>query len=342
MKKLKWPLLIVLILLVAYFAGPKVESPDLSKPSIDLPDDPDQLQAFIDQREAKNPKIKPDNESQIIWADSSHQKTPYSLVYLHGWSASQEEGDPIHEEVARRYGMNLYLPRLAGHGLKEDEPMLTLTGTRLMQSAWEALEVGKRLGDKVIIMSTSTGGTLGLYLAGLDKGIAGLILYSPNIDMKDPSSVLLNNHWGLQLARLVVGGKYYEWEISTEREPYWTNKYRLEALTHLRELVDVTMTPATFQKVKQPVFLGYYYKNDTAQDQVVSVDAMLNMYDELGTPEDLKRKVAFPEAGKHVIACYLTSNAVDAVRQETYKYLEEVMGIQPKKVLKVEAATIEE
>ena len=47
--------------------------------------------------------------------------------------------------------------------------------------------------------------------------------------------------------------------------------------------------------------MGYYYKNKDEQDKTASVAAMLKMFDELGTPEGLKQKIAFPEAGAHVI-----------------------------------------
>ncbi len=54
-------------------------------------------------------------------------KTEYSLVYLHGFSASQAEGDPVHRNIAKLFGCNLYLSRLAEHGIDTAEPMMNLT-----------------------------------------------------------------------------------------------------------------------------------------------------------------------------------------------------------------------
>ena len=54
--------------------------------------------------------------------------------------------------------------------------------------------------------------------------------------------------------------------------------------------------------------MGYYYKNDSLQDKVVSIPAMLKMFDELGTSRELKVKKAFPDAGDHVITSYLSSD----------------------------------
>lgn len=334
MKFLKWTLgiigVLILVLVLTYFFGPQVETPTLSKELPEVPSDLRELEAYVINREASIKEIKADNEARIIWADSAYQKTPYSLVYLHGFSASQAEGAPLHQEVAKRYGCNLFLPRLQAHGLAVDEPLLELTAEKLNDSAKEAIAIAMQLGEKVIIMATSTGGTLALYLAEKNDNIAGLVLYSPNIDIFDPMSNLLSKPWGLEMARNVKGGNYHEWPLDETRAQYWSNRYRLEALTHLRILVDVTMTEETFKTVDQPLFVGYYYESDSAQDSTVSVPAILKMYDAIGTPSEKKRKMAFPTVRHHVMASYLTSQDLDVVRKETLRFLEEVIGLQPK------------
>lgn len=339
MKKRWWFFSVVFVFALVYVLGPQVESPTFDAAPITFEEPIEKVEASIEAEEAANPAIKPDNQSQFIWYDSSKSKTPYSIVYLHGWSASQVEGAPTHKEVATTFGCNLYLPRLAGHGLMEEEPMLNITADALMQSAKEAIAVGKLMGDSVILMTTSTGGTLGLYLAGEDPRVAGVILYSPNIEIFDQMSHLLNNPWGLQLARLVTGGKYHQWELDSTRKQYWTNKYRLEALTQLRELVDVTMTEETFQKVTQPVFLGYYYKSDQAMDSTVSVPAMQTMFSQLGTPENLKMEIEFPEAGHHVIGSSLTSHQLEDVIEATNEFLQQKMNL--KKVAPTDSLTLQ-
>ncbi|MEM9075588.1 MAG: alpha/beta hydrolase [Bacteroidota bacterium] len=330
-KVLKGILILLLLLVVVYFVGPKVENPDLDTSLPSVPSDLAALDNMIQTREQAILYIKEDNQSRIVWYDSIPQKTEYSIVYLHGWSASQEEGDPLHTETAKRYGCNLYLPRLAGHGLREKEPMLNLTANDLIVSAKEAIAIGKQLGNKVILMATSTGGTLALHLAKGDQDIAGLILYSPNIEIYDENAKVLAGPWGLQLARMVKQGDYHEFEANEIKKKYWTTKYRVEALTHLQALVDQTMTEKTFKEVTQPVFMGYFYKNDSIQDKVVSVPAMLSMYDQLGTPAELKYKVAFPEVGDHVIASHITSKDLASVAKETNSFFEEILKLQPKK-----------
>ncbi|MEX0315512.1 MAG: alpha/beta hydrolase [Allomuricauda sp.] len=331
LKILKAFLLIIALLVVVYFLGPKVDKPSMDKTLPEVPSNLVQLEKWIDQKEDGITNIKPENEARIIWFDSIPSKTDYSIVYIHGWSASSKEGDPIHLETAKRYGCNLFLSRLAGHGLNEKEAMLELTADDVVDSAKEAIAIAKQLGKKVIIMATSTGGTLALHLAGGDTDIAGILLYSPNIEIYDQSAKLLSGPWGIQLAKAVKKNDYYEFEATEEKKKYWTTKYRMEALTQLQALVDNTMVPETFQIVTQPTFLGYFYKNDSIQDKVVSVPAMLKMYDELGTPPAMKRKVAFAEVGDHVIASSITSKDLETVKRETNGFLEQVLGLSPKK-----------
>lgn len=317
------------VLAIVYFLGPKVDSPNLDKSLPEVPSNLLQLEQIIQKREASLKNIRPDNHARIIWSDSIPTRTPYSIVYLHGWSASQEEGDPIHRETAKRFGCNLYLPRLAGHGVHEEEPMLNLTADAVLESAKEAIAIGKQLGEKVILMATSTGGTLALHLAGSDPDISALLLYSPNIEIFDPNAKLLAKPWGLQLAKLIKGSDYHQFDTDIAlKNQYWTTKYRLEALTHLQILMDKTMTPETFQQITQPLFLGYYYKDEIHQDSVVSVGAMLKMFDSLGTPEDKKEKVAFPNVGDHVMTSYITSKDLESVKRETFQFMEEVMELK--------------
>ncbi len=331
MKKILYILVPLLLLTALYLAGPKYQVADFDKTLPHIQISGDSLDHYVKHRESQVRNLKNDNEARIIWAnDSLKNKTPYALVYLHGFSASQGEGDPIHRDFAKRYGCNLYLSRLADHGIRSDHALLGMTPARLVNSAKEAIAIGKQLGNKVILMSTSTGGTLSLYLAEGDPDIAALILYSPNIRINNPFVGLLTGHWGLQLGRLIAGGKNLVYPVKTPADSiYWDDSYRVEAVIYLQALIDKTMTKDVFSKVTQPVFLGYYYKDEKHQDPVCRVDAMLDMFNELGTPDSLKVKEAFPDAGEHVIASKYKSNDWEGVQKATYKFAENVLGMKP-------------
>lgn len=320
---------IILILWVVYLFGPHPQMPVYSSVLPTVPSNAATLEKYIDSNEAQH-KIKSNNEAKIVWFDSAKTKTEYSIVYLHGFSASREEGAPIHTNIAKEFGCNLYLSRLAEHGIDTTEPMVNLTADKLWESAKQALQIGKQLGNKVILMSTSTGGTLSLKLAAeYPNDVYALILMSPNIAISDSRSFLLNNHWGLQIARIATGSRYVTANDTTALyKKYWYQHYPLESTTQLQELLETTMTKQTFEKVKQPVLLLYYYKDDKHQDSVVSVPAMLDMYKELGTPANIKIKQAMPNVGDHVMASYIKSKDLLDVQQAIESFMERKLKMQ--------------
>jgi len=320
---------IILTLILIYWMGPKPTHPKYSPELPRIPDDPEMLEKYISGIEAQH-KLKPDNNARIIWNnDSLKEKTEYAVVYLHGFSASSKEGDPVHIDFAKKFGCNLYLSRLAEHGIDTTEPLLKFTADRVWNSAKEAYEIGSKIGKKVILLSTSTGGTLALKLAAEYPDIAGLILLSPNIEINDSKAWMLNNPWGLQVAHLAKGNYNVFPDTSAIESQYWNNKYRMEATVELEELLETTMRASTFAKVKQPVLLCYYYKDEIHQDSTVKVSAMKRMFRELGTAADKKREVAIPNAGNHVIGSYIKSKDYKSVEEACDKFAIEVLQLKP-------------
>jgi len=334
MKKLAGILLgIILLLVLIYSLGPRPSKAILNN----ILPEPDctieNIEDFIQEKESRL-AIKPDNESRIFWNnDSVHSQTEYCLLYLHGFSASWFEGEPTHRNFAKHFGMNAYIPRLADHGLISNDPLLNMTPGNLYKSAKEALVLARKLGKKVIIMGTSTGGTLALKLAAdFPEMVDGLILLSPNIRINNSKAFLLSGPWGLQIARENYHSKYRVTNSNSDCEEcrYWNCKYRLEATVYLQQLIDATMNRKTFSKVKAPLFAGYYYKDETHQDPVVRVDAILDMFEQVSTPDSQKRKQAFPDAGVHVIGCSLFSGAAEEVQQACFLFGSEILGLQAK------------
>lgn len=330
MRFLKILLAILMVLAAVYFLGPNPATPVYSTVLPEVPSGDSALETFILKQEATH-KIKPDNEARIVWFDDTlKQKTEYAIVYLHGFSASQEEGNPVHRKIARQFGCNLYLARLSEHGIDTTDALINMTAENLWESAKQAYAIGKQLGNKVILMGTSTGGTLALQLAAAYPDIAALILYSPNIEINDPNAWLLNNPWGLQIARKVKGSYYNVIPKKTpEYKQYWNQEYRLEALVQLEELLETTMTKKTFEKVKQPVLSLYYYKDEQNQDPVVKVSAIKKMMAALGTPVEKEEMVAIPNAGSHVLASPIQSKDILSVEKETAEFLKNMLQLKP-------------
>jgi YhcH/YjgK/YiaL family protein len=317
----------IIVILAVYFLGPAPAKPKFSSDFPTVPTAAAELDQYISSKE-KEHKLKPDNEARIIWADSTKKKTAYSVIYLHGFSASQEEGDPVHTDFAKAFGCNLYLARMADHGIDTTEQLLTFTPDRLWQSAKEALAIGKAIGDKVIIMSTSTGGTMALMLAAqYPDDVFALINMSPNIAINNGTAWLFNNPWGLQIMHKATGGEYRSFPPNPKEDQYWNNPYRLEAVTQLEELVEDKMNKETFQKVKCPSLTMYYFKDEQHQDPTVKVSAILEMNKQLGTPDSLKVAVAIPHAGGHVLGSHLVSKDIASVEKEAEKFATEKLHL---------------
>jgi len=329
MRFLKWFGIFLLVLIIVYFLGPQPSTPKYNNELPNTPSDAIQLEKYIANNEAKH-KLKPDNEARILWFnDSIKEKTEYAVVYLHGFSASQEEGDPVHYEFAKKFGCNLYLTRLAEHGVDTTVPLANYTAEKSWRSAVEAYAIGKQLGRKIILMSTSTGGTLALKLCTEFPDISANIMMSPNIAINDPNAWLLNNHWGLQIAHIIVGEQRTVSDTTALYAKYWNYRYSTNSLVQLEELLESTMKESTFKKVTQPTLLLFYFKDDDHQDDVVKVSAMKRMFTQLATPDSLKRQIALPNAENHVLASPIKSKDVESVKKEIEKFTIEILKLSP-------------
>ncbi len=330
--RLKKRYLIPLILILIILIGPRLKFPSFNGKLSGLELQLDELDGFIAKKEGAIENLKPDNEARIIWADSTRQKTEFSVVYLHGYSASPMEGDGIHTHFAKRYGANLYLARLAGHGIKIEDAFLDVTSKDWVDSAKEAIDIGRLLGDKVVVLSASTGSTLGSYIDAENPGVIhGHLMYSPNFKMADQSAQILRLPWGLQIARKVMGSKYRIGKFNEQDSVYWTFKQRLEGVGALVDLVNKTTGVKHYQKIESPYFIAYYYKNEKEKDTAVSIPEMKKYFESTSTKAEWKRMTAFPDCGDHCMVSTLRSKDLEGIRNTSYQFAEEVLGMKPKK-----------
>jgi esterase/lipase len=254
MKKIATRILIVVAILIAVFlAGPRTKI-DLQIKTFNLPADLDQ---YLAESEAKYSDIVPGTEKTIVWANAAKTKTPLSIIYLHGYSATRQETAPLSDELAAQLGANLFYTRLSGHGRGNaamDEP----TVNDWLNDTMEALEIGKRLGDKVIVIGTSTGGTLAAWLAeqpNTDEVLA-YILISPNFGPRDSNSEILTLPWARQLVTLIVGPEYSWTPTNPEHAKYWTHSYPSPALATMMGLVNF-VRESNLESIEKPVLVLY-------------------------------------------------------------------------------------
>lgn len=115
MKKIALGFMIaVLGFLILFLSDPRTTI-DIQLKTFNLPKDIDH---YLAQSEAQFHDIVPGAEKIIIWANATKTKTPLSIVYLHGFSATRQETSPLSDKLAAQLGANVYYTRLSGHGRK--------------------------------------------------------------------------------------------------------------------------------------------------------------------------------------------------------------------------------
>ncbi|HSF56106.1 MAG TPA: alpha/beta fold hydrolase [Algoriphagus sp.] len=318
-----------IVLVIVYMLGPKIERQELVINFPEVPTRLNELSDYVRNREDTVIGLKPGNEAYIQWADSSNKaKTHYSIVYIHGFGASPMEGDPVHRFLASHFGANLFVTRLPEHGIKRENGMEYLSAQKLADAVGEAYQIGKSLGDSVIVVGTSMGGALTLLLASQQPEIKAVVVYSPAIrDGGQKLEALFNPWMKVLMEKTAMENKVIHQTREGEKKAYWSEDYHINGYVSLATLIYSEMNEETFAKIKQPLFLGYYYKSEEEQDFVVSVPKMLEMYSQLGTPDNLKKEMAFPKSGDHVIAASITSQDWQGVLFQTIDFLENVAKV---------------
>lgn len=323
---------LAMILAITYMLGPKMEREEITIRFPEVPTRVTELQGYVNQREDTVKGLKPGNEAYILWADSVNKtKTPFSIVYIHGFGASPMEGDPVHRFLAEHFGANLFVTRLPEHGIRRENGMEYMTPQALADAAGEAFQIGKSLGDSVIVVGTSMGGALTLLLASQLPEIHSVVVYSPAI--RDNGSQLEGffKPWTQKMMEIaMMENKVIHQNRKGEKAAYWSEDYHINGYRSLAGILYSEMNEQTFRSITQPVFLGYYYKNGKEQDFVVSVPKMQEMFSQLGTPESKKKEMAFPKAGDHVIASSITSKDWEGVLFATIDFLENVAHVTAK------------
>lgn len=301
----RWPLVTAALIVVVLLAGPRphVLSPNAAAVRGGIPADLAALPLWLEQREAKAGVFDTAVAKRVRFANAgAPATTPWSVVYLHGFSATRQETAPVSELVADALGANLFETRLRGHGLPGDS-LGRVSAQDWLTDATEALEIGRRLGDSVLVIGTSTGGTLGVWLATLPaverRGLAALVLISPNFGPKDSKAALLTLPWAnLLLPRFIP---HREWTArNDEQRRFWTMRYPSTALFPMQALVEDARR-RSLEGYNVPT-LVFYHDGDQVVD-AARTRAWLEAL-ALETPAPVEQVMVVPTNGEdgHVIA----------------------------------------
>jgi pimeloyl-ACP methyl ester carboxylesterase len=299
-RKIVLNLLIVVFFFVGVFLlGPFFSwTPVAETPEVKVIEAAGDLDRYLSDFESKVEKLKPELARGIVWNDPlAKKKTPISIVYIHGFSASRREMYPVWDEVAQALGANLYFARLKGHGLSDGEAMGDLTAQDFLDEGRVALAIGRRLGDQVILVGMSTGATIVLHLANENrdaKDIRAMVLVSPNHMPATKSAKFISGPFGRLWARLFIGSHRSFETLNELHAKYWTPHYRSEAIPAMMDLVKAA-EKIDLSKIQIPTLTLY-----TKKDTVVDVGLIESRHAEIGASK--KQIVDLPEADRHEFA----------------------------------------
>lgn len=271
-------MVLALAVVVALALGPR--EPAVLPAPYDAATLPADLDAYLASREAVMGDIVPGTEKRIYWATEPGRKAPYALVYLHGFSGSSEEIRPVPDMVARGLRANLYFTRLAGHG-RGGAALAQATTADWMTDLAEAVAIGERLGEKVYLVATSTGGTLAA-LAANDPALApridGIVFVSPNFGLASPAGRLLEWPLARYWLPLVIGAERVFETRNEDHARFWTNRYPTSALIPMAALVRAARQADYTGTAVAALFLY------SEEDQLISAAAVRDVAGQWGGP----------------------------------------------------------
>lgn len=295
---------VAVILIALALTGPRARMGPATVPAVALPDD---VEGYLLADERAVPGLREGDAKAVVWADPlSRAPTELAVVYIHGFSADRHEIAPVPERVAESLGANLFLTRLAGHGA-DAAALGEASATDWLRDTEEALAVGARLGRKVVVVGTSTGGTLAVWAAAQERWretLAAVVLLSPNFGPRDGGAEILLWPWGGLLARLVVGPERCFEPLSAAQERHWTTCYPTAALLPMMALV-AHVRRSDLGRVQVPLLVLY-----SPEDAVVDAGATERLFPSFGSQrKELVVVEGSDDPAHHVLAGDILSPA---------------------------------
>jgi len=260
------------------------------------------VQVYFESVEERYPYVVPGTQKRVIWQPGFvERRTPVSVLYVHGFSATSEEIRPVPDRIAITLGANLVYTRLEGHGL-DGKALAAASPSVWMRDVAEGLAAARAVGDKVVVISTSTGGTLvgaAMLDSDMSDKVAATIFVSPNFGVNNPAAFLMTwpaaRYW---LPWVLGGGEYQSSSTDPDKMKYWTMSYPWTALPPMGTLVQ-SVAALDFSTASVPAL---FWISD--EDQVVRPDITRRIAGQWGGPVEI-RTVTMGEGddeSSHVIA----------------------------------------
>lgn len=306
-------LLLAAVALTVALVYPVIPPPE---PALSPPATLAALEETLAAAEATVVDLRPGTNRTVLWADPARKaRTPMALVYLHGFAADRQEVVPPPDRVATALGANLYYARIPGHG-RSTHAMAESSLEGWRQEGESALAIGHLLGERVVLLGTSTGGTLVTWLAARHPDVAAAVLMSPNFAVRAGGADLAAWPGGQAIARL-ASGDTREFKTHTPLHGrHWTWRYSTIAIPPMMRLVK-PVERLDLGAVRVPLLALY-----SPKDTVVRSDAIERRFADWGA---MRRKLVVVETqdpSRRVLAGdALSPGTTDSVAAEIVAFL---------------------
>lgn len=282
---------------------------------------PEDLDQYLLATEKRFNNVTANTEKSIIWHSQSNRKTPYSLVYIHGYSATRQEVSPLVENLAKRFSANVFFTRLCGHG-RDGAAMTEITLENLCSDLVEAYRIAERIGERIIFIANSTGAPLVTWLATKLQGneLHALIYMSPNFGLKNRVTELLTYPFARQILPIFFG-KNYEFEPSGElQKKFWTTRFPTIALVPMMEAVKM-IRHSDLKNVRQALLILY-----AEEDSLLDIRAIKSTFKRFGSKQKSIQVIEGTQGkSHHVLAGRIQSPATTGVvEQKIVDFLEAI------------------
>ena len=314
-------LTLIIALGLLYFFGPREPYDEII--SFNNSDILTDIDLYLEDQEQVYSNITPGTEKRIIWHGDKGIQTSIAIVVMHGFSASSEEIRPVPDLVAKELGANIYFMRFKGHG-RDGEALAKTNAGEWLEDTAEAMEIGRRIGKKIIVIGTSMGGTIATILAAsteLNEDVAGYVMVSPLYGVNNPAAPLLS----LPLARYwipLVAGETRSFEPDNESHgKYWTTSYPTVSALSMQAAIDHAVS-LNMNEVKAPALFIY-----SENDQVVDVDKIKIVIENWGGITTVEKRImtSSDDPQSHVIAGDIRSPS--QTRETSDLIIEWAMGL---------------
>jgi pimeloyl-ACP methyl ester carboxylesterase len=283
------------------------------------------LNSYLMVQEKKFNDITIGVQKRVIWADKVGKKTPLSIIYIHGFSATSEEIRPVPDQIASALKANLYYTRLTGHG-RSPMAMAEPNVADWMSDMAEAIAIGRKIGQRIIVISTSTGSTLSATAALnpiLSRDISGFIFISPNFGINNPFAKLLTWPAARWWVPLIAGKMRHSTPRNKQHSKFWTTTYPTIAAIPMAAIVKA-VTEQDFSKVTIPAL--FYF---SLEDKVVDPEATKNMTRKWGGRKKIINVTMTEQDDKysHIVTGNIVSpNQTDYTVRETIKWISSLLN----------------